>query len=147
MAHPVSEKSYGNSSKTSGPGQLVNILIGWWRQKWMWTWTWSCSVVSDSFDPTDCSLPGSSIHGIFQEIVLEWPAISFSKRSSQPRDPTQVSHVVNRRFIIWATREVRSKSQQHQPSGSNWSAVYVLVHSMPFLILNFSPEAISVSAK
>ena len=29
-------------------------------------------------DPTDCSLPGSSIHGIFQAIVLEWIAISFS---------------------------------------------------------------------
>ena len=30
-------------------------------------------------DPIDCSLPGSSVHGIFQAIVLEWTAISFSK--------------------------------------------------------------------
>ena len=30
-------------------------------------------------DPTDCSLPGSSVHGIFQARVLEWGAISFSK--------------------------------------------------------------------
>ena len=30
-------------------------------------------------DPMDCSLPGSSIHGIFQARVLEWGAISFSK--------------------------------------------------------------------
>jgi len=30
-------------------------------------------------DPMDCSLPGSSIHGIFQARVLEWVAISFSK--------------------------------------------------------------------
>ena len=29
-------------------------------------------------DPTDCSLPGSSIHGIFQARVLEWVAIAFS---------------------------------------------------------------------
>ena len=29
-------------------------------------------------DPTDCSLPGSSIHGIFQARVLEWGAIAFS---------------------------------------------------------------------
>jgi len=35
----------------------------------------SRSVVSDSFDPMDCSLPGSSIHGIFQARVLEWGAI------------------------------------------------------------------------
>ena len=32
-------------------------------------WKWSRSVVSD---PMDCSLPGSSIHGIFQARVLEW---------------------------------------------------------------------------
>ena len=30
-------------------------------------------------DPVDCSLPGSSIHGIFQARVLEWVAISFSR--------------------------------------------------------------------
>ena len=29
-------------------------------------------------DPTDCSLPGSSIHGIFQARVLEWVAIALS---------------------------------------------------------------------
>ena len=27
-------------------------------------------------DPMDCSLPGSSVHGIFQAVVLEWIAIS-----------------------------------------------------------------------
>ena len=32
--------------------------------------------------PMDCSLPGSSVHGIFQVRVLEWGAISFSKESS-----------------------------------------------------------------
>ena len=41
-------------------------------------------------DPMDCSLPGSSIHGIFQARVLEWVAIFFSRGSSQPRDRTQV---------------------------------------------------------
>ena len=33
-------------------------------------------------DPMDCSLPGSFVHGIFQAIVLEWIAISFSRASS-----------------------------------------------------------------
>ena len=42
-------------------------------------------------DPMDCSLPGFSIHGIFQARVLEWVAISFSRGSSQPRDQTLVS--------------------------------------------------------
>ena len=45
-------------------------------------WKWSRSVVSDSSDPMDCSLPGSSIHGIFQARVLEWGAIAFSARPS-----------------------------------------------------------------
>ena len=36
----------------------------------------SCLTLTD---PIDCSLPGSSIHGIFQARVLEWVAISFSR--------------------------------------------------------------------
>ena len=52
----------------------------------------SCLTVCD---PMDCSLPGSSVHGIFQAIVLEWTAISFSRGSSQPRDQTQVSRIVD----------------------------------------------------
>ena len=35
----------------------------------------SCPIPSD---PMDCSLPGSSVHGIFQARVLEWGAIAFS---------------------------------------------------------------------
>ena len=57
-------------------------------------------------DPMDCSPPGSSVHGIFQARILEWVAISFSRRSSWPRDWTWVSRIVGRRFTIWATREV-----------------------------------------
>ena len=49
-------------------------------------------------DPMDYSLPGFSVHGIFQARVLEWGAISFSRGSSRPRDWTQVSCIVGRRF-------------------------------------------------
>ena len=56
-------------------------------------------------DPIDCSLPGSSVHGIFQAVVLEWIAISFSRGSSQPRAWTRVSGIVDRRFNVWATRK------------------------------------------
>ena len=41
----------------------------------------SCLTLSD---PMDCSLPGSSIHGIFQARVLEWGAIAFSEISIIP---------------------------------------------------------------
>ena len=40
--------------------------------------TQSCPTLSD---PMDCSLPGSSVHGIFQARVLEWGAIAFSEIS------------------------------------------------------------------
>ena len=44
-------------------------------------------------DPMDCSLPGSSVYGIFQARILKWIAIVFSRGSSQPRDQTHVSCV------------------------------------------------------
>ena len=50
-------------------------------------------------DPMDCSLPDSSVYGVFQARILEWVAISFSRRFSQPRDWTQVSHIVGRCFV------------------------------------------------
>ena len=39
-------------------------------------------------DPTDCSPPGSSVHGILQAGTLEWVAMPSSRGSSQPRDGT-----------------------------------------------------------
>ena len=51
-------------------------------------------------DPMDCSLPGSSVHGIFQVLVLDWIAISFSRGSSQLRDQTQVSCIAGRGFTL-----------------------------------------------
>ena len=78
-----------------------------------WTIKESWSEVTQSCltlcDPVDCSLPGSSVHGIFQAIVLEWIAISFSRGSTQPRDWTRVSRIVDRCFTVWATREVRKE--------------------------------------
>ena len=49
-------------------------------------------------NPMDCSPPGSSIHGILQARILEWVAMSSSRRSSQPRDQTQVSCIAGRFF-------------------------------------------------
>ena len=58
-------------------------------------------------NPVDCSLPGSSIHEMLQERILEWVAISFSWGSSQPRGQTQVSRIAGRCFILWATKEAQ----------------------------------------
>ena len=59
--------------------------------------TQSCPTLRD---PMDCSLPGSSVHGLLQAGILEWVAISFSRESSQPRDRTQVFRTAGRRFTI-----------------------------------------------
>ena len=49
-------------------------------------------------DPTDCSPPVSSVHGILQARTLEWIAIPFSRGSSWPRDQTQVSCIASKLF-------------------------------------------------
>ena len=65
--------------------------------------TQSCPTLCD---PMDCSLPGSSIHWIFQARILEWVAVSFSRGSSWSRDWTRVSYITGRLLNVWATREV-----------------------------------------
>ena len=52
--------------------------------------------MSNSFNLMDCSLPGSSVHGILQARILEWVAISFSRRSSRPMNGTEVSYIAGR---------------------------------------------------
>ena len=61
-------------------------------------------------DPLGGSLPGSSVHGIFQARGLEWVAIPFSRGPSRPRDWTQVSCIAGRFFIVWDTREAPQSS-------------------------------------
>ena len=51
-------------------------------------------------NPTDSSLLGSTVHGIFQARILDWAAISFSRGFSQPRDRTQVFCIADRHFTI-----------------------------------------------
>jgi len=76
----------------------------------------SRSVLSDSCNPMDCCPPGSSVHGILPERILEWVAILFYRESSWPRDGTWVSCIAGRFFTVWATREapvVKSKYQRN----------------------------------
>ena len=59
-------------------------------------------------DPIDCSPLDSSVHGISQAGILEWFAISFSRGSSWPKDPTQVSCLGRQVLYCWAIREAHS---------------------------------------
>ena len=67
------------SASTAGYLVLINSLID--------------EKLASGNDPMDCSLPGSSVHGIFQTRVPEWVAISFSRRSSERGSPALFSSV------------------------------------------------------
>ena len=55
--------------------------------------------------PMDYSLPGSSVHGIFQARILEWIATYYSRRPAQPREQTHVSCIGRQILQHWATWE------------------------------------------
>ena len=59
------------------------IAKKWYPMAWDGYLAKQLSHVWLFYDPMDCSLPGSSIHGIFQARVLEWVAISFFRKNSQ----------------------------------------------------------------
>ena len=56
----------------------------------MYKFTQSCLTLCD---PMNCSLPGSSVHGILQARILEWVTMPSSRGSSQPRGQTWVSRI------------------------------------------------------
>ena len=64
---------------------------------------------------TLCDPVDFTVHGILQARILEWIAIPFSRRSSKPRDRTQVSCIAGRFFASWATREMLLAS-----NGQGW---------------------------
>ena len=63
----------------------------------------SHSAASDSLWPKNCSLPGSSVHGIPQTRIQDWVAISFSMGSSQARDQTCISCLGRQILYYWTT--------------------------------------------
>ena len=94
------------------------ILTGWYSHYYQhrtqtphseerWKWMCYCSVMLDSLWLHDCSLPGSSVHGLLQTEIREWVTIPFSRGSSQARDQTWVSCMAGRFFTIWATSKGR----------------------------------------
>ena len=101
----------------------ILFILYWKTELWVWTF-WHTTIHSKSpiylkmkvlvvqlcltlFDPGDCSLPGPSVHGIFQ--ARHWSGLPFLSPGgfSRPRDRTWVSHIADRFFNIWATREAQ----------------------------------------
>ena len=70
----------------------------------------SCQVLAHSCEPRDCSLPGSSVHEILQARILEWVAISFSGKSSQPRRSNIGRHILYHcitREVLFIRKEIK----------------------------------------
>ena len=65
------------------------------------------------------SLPCSSVHGILQARTLEWVAVPFPRRYSQPRDQTQVSYIAGGFFTVWATMEALRRLKLSQINSKN----------------------------
>ena len=65
----------------------------------------SCPTLSD---PMDCSLPGSSVHGIFQARVLEWGAVTFSTMWYDSRQVADVSIIIEPQLFIKRSLHGRS---------------------------------------
>ena len=101
-------------------------------------------------DPMDCSMSGSSVHGIFYARILEWVAIPFSKGSSQPRDRTWVSCIAGRFFTVWATSSpncsviiiiiiIRNGTYMDWGTkATNWEVPWVRVICAAFIFIFFS---------
>ena len=73
-----------------------------------WTWGISSWLLQQRAAAAPYLGRGVSPHGrpSWPTRILDWVAIPFSRRSSPPRDWTQVSHIVGRHFTVWAMREV-----------------------------------------
>ena len=83
---------------TESPGKpLVKMLCCAQSLSHVWVFATPWAVACQAF----LSL------GVLHERILEWVVMPFSKGSSQPRDWTQVSHIADGFFTIWATMEAQ----------------------------------------
>ena len=64
----------------------------------------SCPTLSD---PMNCSLPGSSVHGIFQARVLEWGVIAFSNSQAEEQEMIAIENTNrNEVCLSWANEHI-----------------------------------------
>ena len=82
----------------------------------------SCPTLSDLMD---CSLPGSSIHGIFQARVLEWGAITFSGLPVNPHQSVPCFHIIGRVGQLSLRQEERLRKPNFLFSSHSSSPAFV----------------------
>ena len=101
-------------------------------------------------NPMDCSLPGSSVLGIFQTRILEWVAIPFSRGTSQPEDQTHASCTAGRFFTIGPpgkqtaqTNWGRSAGASLADSAGTLKGIYIVTLPSPGVVENLSFKTVS----
>ena len=118
-------RPWDSPGKNTGAG--CHFLLQWVKVKSESEVAQLCPTLCD---PMDCSLPGSSVHGILQARVLEWGAIAYSKGSSRPRDPTRISRIAGRFFIAEPPGKIVTKSCPILVT--TWTVAYQAPLSMGF---------------
>ena len=86
-------------------------------------------------DPKDCSLPGSSVHGIFQARVLEWGAIAFSKCPGGDRN-----HEVKRR-LLFGRKTMTHLGSVLKSRDITWLTKVCVVKTMVFPVVMYGCES------
>ena len=90
-------------------------------------------------DPVDCSLPGSSVHGIFQARILEWAANSFSRGSSKPTNATHFTKHMNKMIEAMDIPEASIASLWETSTSSPWWKTILITIILIVLFLLFAP--------
>ena len=91
----------------------------------------------------DCSLPGSSVHGVLQSRILEWIAIPFSRGSSQPRDQIQVSRITGRFFTTESPEKPTLPCTKAQKTSLSILFTQHLSLSLPYMSHKYMTLSIS----
>ena len=81
----------------------------------------------------DCSLPGSSVHGILQARILKWVTSPFSSRSSQPGDGLSISSILYiGRLVFFFTTSAKGILKKNK---ENVHFLYIYVRVEVYLLL------------
>ena len=86
--------------------ELSQVVIFFYHFSFTWFEVKVAQSCPTLWDPVDYT-----VHGILQAIILEWVALPFSRRSSQYRGQTKVSHIAGEFFTSWVTREAQEYSR------------------------------------
>ena len=109
-------------------GQILSPKMPVSKSSW---WDCCCCLVAELCylfsDSMDCSLPGSSVHGILWKRILKRVAISFIREPSQSRDWTHISCIGRWILYHWAIREtlMMGLSDMEQQTGSKSGKEYI----------------------